>query len=423
MTKKLTHHLEHDGFSLVFDSSARGLALRFADPAAQPLNAYLDSVSRSPSRLEDAAEKLRRGEDVENGKLRLFFIDSRDRRASGVFYQFLETRWQRAHAKPFEGTALLLEHHKRRRRLSWIAPTTLLTVLDHLRRIGAGDHSSVLSASRYTLRRLRMDGFAVRIRNEKGALSLEFEGAEVDGADILVHHFHGAYGAREFHVEMLRTGGRHPGQAFGYGPIVYPYRDYETNQRFQTMKAAWERARKKPLTEPVWMGGADWESTNHYVPLSTLRRLSDLSRRLAPDLCRHHGDTGIPYTSVEELSIDGFPVKRWHMNTMFHQSKLTLPRHNPINWMRIDLEDRFGSDVGRQLEFLRGGESSPGPGTSFARLDPGHSGLDCVEFAEMKAIWEASTGRRLNEPVWRVQNDWEQETAFIPQSTLERLLA
>ncbi len=422
MARKITHHLERDGFSLVFDPSSPQLALRFADAAPQPLNAFLASVSLSPSRLEEAAEKVRRGKDEGHGKFRLFFVDSRARSASGIFYGIMQENWRRAHGQPFDGVALLLEHHKRRRSLAWIAPTTLLAVLDHLHRIRAGDVSSVLAASRYSLRRLRVDGFAMRIRSEGGARTLEFEGDEACGADILVHHFHGAYRAREFHLEMLRTGGRHPGQGFGYGPIVYPYRGEWTDRRFQAMKAAWERARKRPLTEPVWIGGADWESTNHYVPLSTLRKLTALSRRLDPDLCRYHGSTTLPYTSVEELLIDGFPARRWHMNTMFHQAKLTLPRHNPINWMLLDLEARFGADLAGKLGFLRRGEPSPGPGTSFTRFAPGHPGLDHPEFKEMVTVWEASTGRRLDEPVWKVQNDWEQETAFIPQSSLERLV-
>ena len=422
VARKITYHLERDGFSLVFCPSSRKLALRFADAEARPLNAFLASVSLSPSRLEEAAEKIRRGKDEAHGKFRLFFVDSRARSASGVFFGIMQENWQRAHAQPFDGVALLLEHHKRRRSMAWIAPTTLLAVLDHLRSILAGDLSSVLSASRYSLRRLRRDGFAMRIRSEGGARSLEFEGVEVEGADILVHHFHGAYGAREFHLEMLRTGGRNPGQGFGYGPIVHPYRGYETDRRFQAMKAAWERACNRPLTEPVWIGGADWESTNHHVPLSTLRKLAGLSRRLDPDLCRYHGSTTLPYTSVEELRIDGFPVRRWHMNTMFHQAKLTLPRHNPINWMLLVLKARFGGDLAGQLGFLRRGESSPGPGTSFARFAPGHSELDRPEFTEMVAVWEASTGRRLDEPVWKVQNDWEPATAFIPQSSLEQLV-
>ena len=52
------------------------------------------------------------------------------------------------------------------------------------------------------------------------------------------------------------------------------------------------------------------------------------------------------------------------MSTMFHQAKLTLPRHNPINWMLLVLKARFGGDLAGQLGFLRRGESSPGPGTS-----------------------------------------------------------
>lgn len=106
----------------------------------------------------------------------------------------------------------------------------------------------------------------------------------------------------------------------------------------------------------------------------------------------------------------------------FYQVKLTLPQHNPINWMLVDLESRLGQDLERQIAFLRRGESSPGPGTSFARFDLGHFELDHPEFAVMKAAWEASTGRCLDEPVWKVQNDWEQTTAFIPQSSLERVV-
>lgn len=424
MAPKITHHLDLDGFSLVFNPSSRQLALRFTGPAAEPLNAFLASVSLSPSRLEEATEKIRRGKDQDHGKFRLYFVEPHDGRYryKGILHDVMQENWQRSHGQTFTGVNLLLEQHKRRRRLAWIAPTTLLAALDHLRKINAGDFAAVISASRYSLRHLYIDGFALRIRSEMGHHALEFAGSEVDGADILVHHFHGAYGAGEFHREMLRTGGHLPGQGFGYGPIVYPYRDYETHRQFQAMKTAWERARKRPLTEPVWFGGASWESINHYVPHSTVKKLSDLSRRLAPDLCRYHGNTTLPYTSVDELQIDGFPAKRWHMNTLFQQAKLTQPEHNPLNWMVLDLERRFGRNLERQIAFLRRGEPNPGPGTTFARFDLGHSELDHPAFTAMKAIWEAATGRRLDEPVWKVQNDWEPATAFIPQSSLERFV-
>ncbi len=421
MAKKITYHLELDGFPLVFDPAPSQLALRFTGDAAPPLNAFLASVSLSPTRLEEAVERIRRGTDEARGKFRLFFVEPPNRRREGRLHALMEESWQRVHGCPLDGVALRLEHHKRRCRSAWIAPSTLLATLDHLRRIVAGDFSSVLSASRYTLRRFRIDGFALRIRSEGGARTLEFEGDEVDGADILVHHFHGAYGSPEVHREMLRTGGRHPGEGFGYGPIVYPYRYHETDLRFQAMKAAWERARKRPLTEPVWSGGASWESINHHLPLSTLRKLSGLSRRLDPDLLRYHGDITLPHGSAE-LQIDGFPVRRWTMSGFFSQIKLTLPRHNPINWMVLVLEDRFGQDVTRQLASLERGDSSPGPGTSFARFTPGDAALDHPAFTAMKATWEASTGRRLEEPVWKVHNDWEEETAFIPQSSLESLV-
>ncbi|MFO0757739.1 MAG: hypothetical protein U0359_14675 [Byssovorax sp.] len=295
-------------------------------------------------------------------------------------------------------------------------------MLDHLRKIIAGDFSAVLAASRYSLRRIQIDGIAARIRSEGGTRLLEIEGAEVDGAEILVHHFSGAYRAPEFHAEMLRTGGSRPDQGFGYGPIVYPYRHMGADQQFQAMKARWERARKRPLTEPVWMGGAAWESINHYLPLSTVRKLSGLSRRLDPDLCRYHGEVTLPYVSVEDLEIDGFPARRWDMNGVFHQVKLMLPQHNPINWMVLVLKDRFSLDLSRQLAAVARGEASPGPGTSFARFAPSDAALEHPAFAVMKVTWEASTGRRLDEPVWRAENDWESGTAFIPQSSLERLL-
>jgi hypothetical protein len=419
---RITHHLQIDGFPLVFDPASRQLALRFTGAEASPLNAFLASVALSPSRLDAAIDTIRVGKTEVRGKFRLVFAPPSAWRGEGWLHDLLLERWRGTHGRPLEAVALRLEHHKRRCRRAWIAPSTLLAVLDHLRNLLAGDRSSVLSASRYTLRRLRIDGIAARIRSEGGARFLEIEGAEVDGADILVHSFSGAYGDAAFYDEMWRTGGSRPDQGFGFGPITYPYRHEDREPRFRAMKAAWERARKRALTEPVWSGGANWESIHHYLPHSTLRKLADLARAIEAAGSLHHGASPRPYVSVKELSIDGFLAKRWDMNGVFHQVKLTQARHNPINWMVRVLNARFIQDLPSQLAALERGDASPGPGTSFARFPPGHAELEHPEFAAMKATWEASTGRRLIEPVWKVHDDWEPAMAFIPQSSLESLV-
>lgn len=62
-------------------------------------------------------------------------------------------------------------------------------------------------------------------------------------------------------------------------------------------------------------------------------------------------------------------------------------------------------------------------GTSFARFTPGDAALDHPAFTAMKATWEASTGAASGGSCcWKVHNDWEEETAFIPQSSLESLV-
>lgn len=405
----------------MFDPRGGQLALRFSGDVAGPLNALLTSLACAPARLEAGIQAIVRGHDRGRGKFRIFFVEAGARTAAGPGYALMQDNWRRAHQRSFEGVAVRVEHHKRRCHTAWIAASTLLAVLDHLRRIVAGDFSAVLAASRYAVRRIRIDGVPALIRSTATTHALELEGPEVAGADILMHHFCGSYGAPEFHREMMRTGGSNPQQGHAYWPIPYPYRGYEDHEGFQAMKATWQRLRKRALTQPVWAGGASWERVVHYLPLSTLQKLMALTRRLSPERCRFSGPSR-PYVSVEALEVDGFPARRWDMNGLFHQVKLTLPRHNPINWMVLGLAAEFTQDLPRQLESLARGVARSGPGTSFARFVPGHAALDHPEFADMKAAWEAARAQPLDEPVWRVQNDWEPGVAFIPQSSLERLV-
>jgi hypothetical protein len=426
MPRKITHHLLLDGFLVLFHPGSRQLPVRFgSDGDGGPLDAFLASVAFSPSRLEEAAESIRRGKDLARGKFRLSFIEPSDPRLEGAPHAGMLAAWAWSHAQqPFDGVTLLLEQrHAHKLRSAFIAPSTLLAVLDHLRRMVAGDLSSVLSAPRYSRRNLRIDGIRLRLERRGSTGHLKFLGTEVDGAQALVHTFSGVDGALAFHREMWRTGGSGGSQGFGWWPVLYPYRAYESNPRFQDMKAGWQRARKRALTEPVWAGLASWEITGNYLPHSTVRKLAGLERSLHADRARFEETTHLPYSSVTELQIDGFPARSWNLRSSnYHPVKLTLPQHNPINWMVIDLMKRFGQDGVEAIAFLRRGEPSPGPGTSFARFEPGHPALDHPAFTAMKASWEVATGRRLDEPVWKVINDWEHETAFIPQSSLERFV-
>lgn len=119
-----------------------------------------------------------------------------------------------------------------------------------------------------------------------------------------------------------------------------------------------------------------------------------------------------------EIAIDGLPFVIRDSNGS--RSLIALGSLGPLLSVVIGIVTSQTPQAPQALENIRRGSEYADGYVWYGPIDSSFDGDE--EYECWKANWEKENGRTADEDIWGIKADWENGTAFLPHSTLTKIL-